>query len=78
MAVLVKNYYIYPMKMQRIIKSNLVDLFNIGKAIVLIGARQTGKSTLIKEIIAEKGNYLFLDGDDFTIQQQLEQSNTEY
>jgi len=78
LAVLIKNYYIYPMKMQRIIKSNLVDLFNIGKAIVLIGARQTGKSTLIKEIIAEKGNYLFLDGDDFTIQQQLEQPNTEY
>lgn len=66
------------MKIERILKTQLTELFNTGKAIVLIGARQTGKSTLIKEIITAKGNYLLLDGDDFLVQQQLEQPNTAY
>ncbi|MCB9033069.1 MAG: ATP-binding protein [Chitinophagales bacterium] len=66
------------MRIERILKSTIIELFNSRKAIVLIGARQTGKSTLVKEIIKEKGNYLFLDGDDFFVQQQLEQANTEY
>ncbi|MDZ7718720.1 MAG: ATP-binding protein [Balneolaceae bacterium] len=49
-----------------------------GKAILLIGPRQVGKTTLIKEILKDLGEkYLFLDGDDPTVRDQLDNPNTE-
>jgi predicted AAA+ superfamily ATPase len=65
------------MKVERILKKTLIEQFNNGKAIVLIGPRQVGKSTLIKDILEEK-DFLFLDGDDFLVQQQLSKPNTSY
>ncbi|MEX2590348.1 MAG: ATP-binding protein, partial [Chitinophagales bacterium] len=53
------------------------EQFNQGKAIVLIGPRQVGKSTLIKDILEQK-DHLFFDGDDFSVQQQLSDPNTSY
>lgn len=64
------------MEIQRILKNTLLQKLYTGKALVLIGPRQTGKSTLINEILKEKGKYLFLNGDDFAIQQELEIPNT--
>ena len=65
------------MKIERILKNILIDQFNSGKAIVLIGPRQVGKSTLIRDILKNK-DYLFLDGDDFSIQQELSEPNKSY
>jgi predicted AAA+ superfamily ATPase len=65
------------MNIKRILKTTLIEQFNSGKAIVLIGPRQVGKSTLIKEILKQQ-DYLFLDGDDFKVQQQLIEPNTTY
>jgi predicted AAA+ superfamily ATPase len=65
------------MKVERLLKKTLIEQFNRGKAIVLIGPRQVGKSTLIKNIL-EKKDFLFLDGDDFSVQQQLSEPNTSY
>ena len=48
-----------------------------GKAIIVLGPRQVGKTTLLKEIAEKKGTYLFLNGDDPTVQQQLEGANTQ-
>lgn len=49
---------------------------NKGKAIVLVGPRQVGKTTLINELL--KGvSYLFLDGDDSVIMDTLANANTE-
>ncbi|PQJ80467.1 ATP-binding protein [Polaribacter porphyrae] len=50
--------------------------YHKGKAIVLVGPRQVGKTTLIKKILEDK-TYLFLDGDDLTIRTLLENTNTE-
>ena len=47
-----------------------------GKAIILIGPRQVGKTTLMKNIL-KNDNYLFLDGDDPTIRNILTEPNTE-
>lgn len=55
----------------------MIEQFNSGKAIVLIGPRQVGKSTLIKDILKQK-DFLFFDGDDFSVQQQLSEPNTTY
>ncbi len=40
-----------------------------GKAIIVIGARQVGKSTLLKDIFGDKDNVMWLNGDDMDVQQ---------
>ncbi|WP_394675836.1 ATP-binding protein [uncultured Sphingobacterium sp.] len=60
---------------QRLIKNNLEQTLFKGKTILLIGPRQVGKTTLIKEILSG-GDYLFLDGDDPLIRTYLNNPNT--
>ena len=47
----------------RTIENIISEKIDSGKAIILVGARQVGKTTLIKKILKDK-NYLFLDADD--------------
>lgn len=47
-----------------------------GKAIMIIGPRQVGKTTLILDFL-ENENYKFFDGDDPTVRQLLNEPNTE-
>ncbi|MGE0020001.1 MAG: ATP-binding protein [Draconibacterium sp.] len=57
-----------------IIKENLKP----NKVVVLLGARRTGKSFLVKNILsATDEKYLFLDGDDFTTQNLLQPRTVE-
>lgn len=70
--------YFSVMHVERLLKAQLLERFHQGKAIVLIGPRQVGKSTLIKELLKQKGDYLFLNGDDFSVQEQLERANTAF
>lgn len=60
----------------RIIEKSIQNKFNKGKAIVLVGARQVGKTTLIKNLLKERG-FLFLDADDPTVRSLLTNANTE-
>ncbi|PHR71197.1 MAG: ATPase [Lutibacter sp.] len=60
----------------RTLKSTLKSKINKGKAIILIGPRQVGKTTLLKEVIGAK-KHLFLDGDDSTVRNLLNIPNTE-
>lgn len=46
-----------------------------GKTLIVIGARQVGKTTLIKEILSGK-EFLFLDGDDPLVRERLTHPNT--
>ena len=48
-----------------------------GKAIIVLGPRQTGKTTLLQKIASETGRYLLIDCDDSFIRNQLEGINTE-
>ena len=50
--------------------------FGKGKAIIIVGPRQVGKTTLCKSTLENK-NYLFLDGDDPTVRNILTNPNTE-
>lgn len=60
----------------RILKNGIVQKLGKGKAIILIGPRQVGKTTLIQSIlISEK--HLFLDGDDPTVRNRLTDPNTQ-
>lgn len=46
------------------------------KAIIVLGPRQTGKTTLLKKIASEQGDYLYLTGDDSTTRMSFENANT--
>ena len=41
------------------------------KTILLFGARQTGKTTLLKNIVSVAQNYIWLNADEYDIQQQF-------
>ncbi|OQX77223.1 MAG: ATPase [Bacteroidetes bacterium 4484_276] len=60
----------------RILENTIKEKMNGGKAIVLVGARQVGKTTLVKSIL-KNNDYLFLDADDPTIRNLLSNPNTE-
>lgn len=60
---------------ERTIKSRISDRLFKGKTIIVIGARQVGKTTLIREILSGK-DFLFLDGDDPLVKQRLTNPNT--
>jgi predicted AAA+ superfamily ATPase len=61
---------------QRTVEKSIKQKTGKGKAIVIAGARQVGKTTLIKKIL-EKEQYLFLDADDPSIRRLLSNPNTE-
>lgn len=60
----------------RVLKQHIESRFGSGKAIILIGPRQVGKTTLIQSILENK-SHLFLDGDDPTVRSLLKSPNTE-
>ncbi len=64
------------MEFNRQIAPRILAKFGKGKAILLTGPRQVGKTTLIKHLLAGK-SHLFLDGDDPTVRELLTDPNTE-
>ncbi|MEA1878594.1 MAG: ATP-binding protein [Bacteroidota bacterium] len=60
----------------RLLEKKIQDKINSGKTIVVVGARQVGKTTLLSKILKEK-HHLFLDGDDTTVRNLLSTPNTE-
>lgn len=52
---------------QRQLQSVLKEKLHKGKAIILIGARQTGKTTLLKELIKDQDYALWLNADDMDV-----------
>jgi predicted AAA+ superfamily ATPase len=59
----------------RLLYSLIEKRWNTGKAIVVLGPRQVGKTTLLKAICQQKGEFLLLDADDFEIKKMLESAN---
>lgn len=57
---------------KRKLKESLELNWNTGKVLIVLGPRQVGKTTLLEELCQQEGEYLFLNGDDFTTQQLLE------
>jgi uncharacterized protein len=56
--------------------ANVVDRIGTGKAIVVIGPRQVGKTTLIHDVM-KQNDYLFLDGDDPSVRNLLDNASTQ-
>lgn len=60
----------------RTIENSIKEKINGGKAIVVVGARQVGKTTLLNKILKDK-EYLFLDADDPSTRSLLQSPTTE-
>ena len=60
----------------RILEEKIIKKIGKGKAIVLLGPRQVGKTTLFQTILADR-KHLFLDADDPLVRQILDAPNTE-
>lgn len=56
----------------RFIESNIQETLDDGKAVILLGARQVGKTTVIKSMFGDKRGTLFLNGDDIQTRTILE------
>ena len=60
----------------RILQAAITKKMGKGKAIIVIGPRQVGKTTLIKTILKNEA-HLFLDSDDPTVRNLMTNPNTE-
>jgi uncharacterized protein len=60
----------------RTIENTIKEKIDGGKAIVVVGARQVGKTTLLKKILKDM-DYLFLDEDDPSTRSLLQSPTTE-
>ena len=49
---------------ERVLKNRVNSLLGRQKAIVIMGARQVGKSTLLKDLFANRQDVLWMNGDD--------------
>ena len=54
---------------QRQIQEDVQQKFFQGKAIIILGPRQVGKTTLLKQLVIEQESALWLNGDDYDVQQ---------
>ncbi len=68
-------HHIYDV-IDRTITSRITAKIGRGKAIIIVGPRQVGKTTLIKELL-NGVDYQFFDGDDPLVRNELNTPNTE-
>ena len=53
----------------RNLEKNITSLFGKRKAIVIMGARQVGKSTLLQQMLAGRKDVVWMNGDEMDIQE---------
>lgn len=61
---------------QRQLKSIIGDRLWQGKAIILFGARQVGKTTLLRELLSSRQDVLWLNGDEQDVRSLLEKASS--
>jgi predicted AAA+ superfamily ATPase len=57
---------------ERILDRTIKERLGAGKAIVLMGARQVGKTTLINGMLKDSADAIFLNGDEIDVQRLFE------
>ena len=58
---------------QRTIEKQIEELLGTQKAIVIMGARQVGKSTLLNTLLGARNDVMWMNGDDPDIQNLFQQ-----
>ena len=64
------------MMISRFLETEIVSRFNKQKAILLLGGRQVGKTTLLKKITEQRTDALWLNADEPDIKVLLEQATS--
>ena len=64
------------MTIHRTLEDTITPLIGTGKALIVIGARQVGKSTLLEAIFNQRDDVLWMNGDDLDIQQLFAQMSS--
>ncbi|MGA0555969.1 ATP-binding protein [Larkinella sp. VNQ87] len=59
----------------RLLEAQLRTRWDSGKALVVMGPRQVGKTTLLRKLCEEQGAYLLLNADETDVRTQLENAN---
>lgn len=62
---------------ERFLYKTIEDKLFKGKIIILAGARQVGKTTLLKQILREKNGVLWLNGDEMQVQNLFNHASSE-
>ncbi len=60
---------------RRILNNSIENRLNKGKAIILLGPRQVGKTTLVNDFLSKR-DFLFLNGDDADVRELLGNAGT--
>ena len=81
MGIVIPEYaYIWGLQslimIKRALEKQISNRFGKGKAILLLGPRQVGKTTLFNKLLENK-DHLFLNGDDPTVRKLLTNPNVE-
>ena len=61
---------------KRCLESVVSDKIGCGKAIVLLGARQVGKTTMLKSLLAGRSDVLWLNGDEQDVRNLFENTSS--
>ena len=62
---------------ERMIKSAITKAMSSGKAVILLGARQVGKTTLVDSLFGSQTGTLWLNGDEHDVRAMFENINSE-
>ena len=54
---------------KRLIETNITAKLNKGKAIIILGQRQVGKTTILKTVFTNSSELLWLNGDELDVQE---------
>lgn len=61
---------------QRLLSNRLTEFVGSGKAIIIMGARQVGKTTVLKSIFGDKNNVLWLNADEQDVRSVFENASS--
>ena len=59
------------MMIKRLIENRIIAALKQKKAVILLGARQVGKTTILRQLFGNQDNVLWLNGDDADVQSVL-------
>ena len=60
-------------KLEEVLENKLFT----GKALILVGARQVGKTSLLQQMLANRSDCLWLNGDELDVQQMFENTSAD-
>ena len=55
----------------RHLENNILPILESNKAIIIMGARQVGKSTLLRQMLGQRQDVIWMNGDELDVQEMF-------